>query len=292
MEYKVTKNTTLRCFPLRVVLKSCLLDHLLQEKLLWVLEKWSQWREPTVTLNYPLSGLTLKKIPAQRLNSWGIVYRCAIAFKLANTSNLSTLEVACQLAQFLSQEREIFPKQPSLDFVIRVIEPGWLDFYLEERGLVLWLDNLPQLLPTLELNKAKEQVSLFPLEYAYSRCHSLLHLGSRQGLIKISPHGEWLEPLPIPWLDRQGHLRLTDTAERRLIEQLIITVQADSNWFKSATHLSECMLAFHRYCRIWGEVKETNLLLAQGRLGILWLVQIVLKHLLEKHREAFARLEL
>lgn len=69
MEYKVTKNTPLRCFPLRVVLKSCLMDHLLKEKLLWFLEQWLQWRNPTVTTNYPLSGLTLKKISGQKLNS-------------------------------------------------------------------------------------------------------------------------------------------------------------------------------------------------------------------------------
>ncbi|MGB3691832.1 MAG: hypothetical protein WA865_12410 [Spirulinaceae cyanobacterium] len=257
------------------------MKHLLQEKLLLTLEQWLQWHDPTVTLNYPLSRLTLTKISGQRLNAWGIVYRCGIAFGLANNSNLPVIEVACQLAQILSQEMEISPKQPSLEFTVRVINPGWLDFYLEERGLALWLDKLPQLLPTLKLNKDQKQVSLFALEYAHGRCHSLLNLGNSQGLIKINSHQEWLEPLPIPWLDTNGNLRLRDLAEQKLIEQLITTAHADSNWVKSATHLSESMLDFHRYCRIWGEVKETNLPLAQGRLGLLWLVQLFLKYLLD-----------
>jgi arginyl-tRNA synthetase len=156
---------------------------------------------------------------------------------------------------------------------------------------------------------------LFPIQYVHARCCSLLHLADEQGLIEITDtggggDGEDLEelfsvtthqspitiiyPNPIPWLQDTGdserelvRLRLTHPAEWDLIVQLfdLLDVMSASDcqrWVKQGLAVSEAYEQFYKSCRIWGEVKIHDLPLAQARLGLIGVTQMVLRSLLEK----------
>ncbi|MEQ9672736.1 DALR anticodon-binding domain-containing protein [Coleofasciculus sp. G2-EDA-02] len=103
-----------------------------------------------------------------------------------------------------------------------------------------------------------------------------------------------ISPNPIPWLQEAGesdresiHLRLTHPAEWDLIVQLLDLLDAMSasdsrRWVKQGLTVSQAYEQFYKSCRIWGDVKNYNLPLAQARLGLIGVTQVVLRSLLEK----------
>jgi arginyl-tRNA synthetase len=130
------------------------------------------------------------------------------------------------------------------------------------------------------------------MQYAHARCCSLLRLADQEGLIELTnldfsqPTWHWQQPEPIPYLDGT-RLRLGQPSEQKLIAQLLRVIEAQLDeqpldTAKLAYHLSQAFLEFERYCRIWGEVKQDHLALAQARLGLIALTQLLLKKLLEK----------
>ncbi|MEQ9233523.1 DALR anticodon-binding domain-containing protein [Coleofasciculus sp. E2-BRE-01] len=103
-----------------------------------------------------------------------------------------------------------------------------------------------------------------------------------------------MSPNPIPWVEVAGEsdselvrLRLTHPAEWDLIVQLfdLLDVMSASDcqrWVKQGLAVSEAYEQFYKSCRIWGEVKIHDLPLAQARLGLIGVTQVVLRSLLEK----------
>jgi arginyl-tRNA synthetase len=101
-------------------------------------------------------------------------------------------------------------------------------------------------------------------------------------------------PNPIPWLQDTGdsdresvRLRTNHPAERDLIVQLfdlldVISASDCQRWVKQGLAVSEAYEQFYKSCRIWGEVKIHDLPLAQARLGLIGVTQVVLRSLLEK----------
>ena len=101
-------------------------------------------------------------------------------------------------------------------------------------------------------------------------------------------------PNPIPWLQDAGEsdkesvrLRLTHPTEWDLIVQLfdlldVISASDCQRWVKQGLAVSEAYEQFYKSCRIWGDVKIHDLPLAQARLGLIGVTQVVLRSLLEK----------
>lgn len=162
---------------------------------------------------------------------------------------------------------------------------------------------------------------IFPVQYIHARCCSLLRLADEQGLIQVTDAGvrgcreageaggdkeelfsvtthqspiKIIYPNPIPWLQDAGEsdresvrLRLTHPAEWELIVQLsdLLDVMSASDcqrWVKQGLAVSEAYEQFYKSCRIWGDVKIHDLPLAQARLGLIGVTQVVLRSLLEK----------
>jgi DALR anticodon binding domain len=238
------------------------------------------------------------RIGLYRLNSSPeIAYRCAIALELAARSNLSPLTIAQQLVAGLPHDSE-------LEFAARVLESGWLEFHLRDRTIALWLQQIVsgewgdgetgRWGEELGIQNLKSKTE-FPLQYAHARCCSLLRLGHREGIVQLDrpeetpPPWQWLNPKPIPWLisSEAASLRFNHPAEQNLIVQLSeavdgLTGASRGDGFKLAQRTSEAMLEFYRSCRIWGEVKTQALELAQARLGLLAVTQVVLAQLLRQ----------
>lgn len=239
MESKVTKNTS-NCWSLSISLlgNSVGIKPVLQQQ---ILASITLFGSTLVTNEFSDKfKITVETIPVHRLsNHRGVIYRSAIALKLAPLWQLPPLDIAHQLAECMAireqntanaetdnwEQQEItsqnfqaqypIPSQVCLDFSVEVFSPGWIQFRLSDRGLATWLQQLIEIphSPRPEIpdqNQRTEPVnqahSLFRVQYAHARCCSLLRLAHRQSLINLSdldsitPNWEWLEPNPIPWL--------------------------------------------------------------------------------------------
>lgn len=227
-------------------------------------------------------------------------YISAIAFKL----QIALQKTPAEIAQGINSRIK-----SAADFTVYV-RAGWIQFQLTELGLANWLQHLSQWNPQHpDYHQTEQKIdtkdtkldtkldnanNLFLLEYTHARCCSLLRLGQREQLIKLSGHStDWqiIKPSPIPWLNEQNQLRLNSLTERTLISRLITTLDTLSKGknevtyrqiVKLATDLSQDLLIFYAANRIWNETKTENLALAQARLGLILTTQIVLKLLLEK----------
>ena len=263
----------------------------------------------------PGSSLVLPEmIPLYRLpDDTVVLYRSAIALKLAPLWQLPVLDIAHQLvASFLTINQDT-TGQICLDFSIEVLSSGWIEFQLSDWGLATWLQHSTHAFHHDAPQPWGECVSpdkIFPVQYAHARCCSLLRLAHTQGLIKLrdldfnTVSWQLVEPNPIPWLnDDQGAdtgqllLRLVHPAEQRLIAQIldvqdVMNDQAQLSGVKLATALSIVFERFYSSCRIWGEVKSQTPKLAQARLGLVVLTQALLRSLLQDYLGVPAPVEL
>ena len=124
---------------------------------------------------------------------------------------------------------------------------------------------------------------VFQIQYANARCCSLLRSACQEGLIVPSQLAR-----NISWLDERDQLRLTEPREFVLISRLMATLDAlarrpdRGKILKLAAALADDFQKFYSACRIWGEVKQENLDLACGRLGLVLGTQKLLRFLLEE----------
>ena len=107
-------------------------------------------------------------------------------------------------------------------------------------------------------------------------------------------------PQPLPWLS-EAKICLNHPAELDLLLQLIAVLddlycpdptRQPLNWLKIALNLSQTFQVFYSQCRIWGDVKNQNLNLAQARLGLVAIAQSVFRILLVEVLNSFAPSEL
>ena len=147
----------------------------------------------------------------------------------------------------------------------------------------------------------RNSTRLFPLLHTHVRCCSLLQLADQTGIIRLdrselaaeSVAVPAIEPYIFPWLlePESTQLRCQHPAEQQLISQLVQTFdQLDifdrlhperlNQSKKLAQALSRDFQFFHAACRIWGEIAQTDLPIAQTRLGLVWIVQKVMRSLL------------
>jgi len=272
---------------------------------------------------YRDTQLTLETIPVQRCSyDTDIVYTCAIALKLAAISQLQAIDIANQLVSALGENLYCPAQGIYLNFKVEVVSSGWIYFRLQDESLASYLQQLIFLEERKIVRWADGEMggtrvgtdNFFLMQYAHARCCSLLRLAHRQDLIRLSdanctnssdsqfPIPQF--PFPIPWLkEAQGsdgkvlQLRLVHPAERHLIAQIVDVQDALSNQsqlqgVKLARDLSKAFEKFYSNCRIWGKVKSQTLKLAQARLGLVAVTQILLRSLLQEHLGVLAPMEL
>ena len=233
-----------------------------------------------------------------KISPFEIVYRCAIVFPLANYWHIPPLNLAQILREFLLTKHVISKTSTTLVFKVQIVSPGWIDFYLSDNALAVWLEEVVSWVSLEQRGRgaerrrsreAEEQEDLFGVQYAYARCCSLLRLGHQEKLIKIKHEylgWEIIEPLAIDWLDDRGHCLLVHPTEKHLLIQLLMVVDElmtnsqKVSWQKLAHNLSKVFLEFWADCRIYGEVQQKTPALAQARLGLVALVQYFLAKIL------------
>ncbi len=214
-------------------------------------------------------------------------YSSAIALKFAQQHAHCAIELAEQVA------RSILAHTPAHrpDFGVEIAPTGWMTLQLTDRAVADWLQLVLQ--PFLQSPQGDEPssgLSCFPAQYAHARCCSLLQLAYREGAIGYSlleeRHMTAIEP--IPWLDPECQtLRLRHPAERQLVSQLVNTVDAiatthPQNYTKLALRLSQSFEEFYSQCRFLGTLPTVNPRLAEVRIGLLGVTQILLQQLLEQ----------
>jgi len=170
------------------------------------------------------------------------------------------------------------------------------------------------------ITKAKHQdYQTFFLQYTHARCCALIRLARSEGLLHLSeavatPSVRICWP-PIPWL-KADQLQLVHPTEHRLMTQLFTFPSAlaihppiekiqqtalrftftipwplpERQLWRQTKTLSDAFHHLHRDCQIWGS--QTELGLAQARLGLVLATQSVLRLLLEDLLGIHAPLEL
>jgi arginyl-tRNA synthetase len=280
-------------------------------------------------LNTPSLTSRESYIPLQLSKRLGVVYSCAIAFKLSQVVDLSALEIAESISQI------IYQKNYQQNLILQVVPPGWIYLELSQSAVAAWLQRWVDTLPSLGSRGAErcagEQRSrgaitnyqlpitnslapslqpltlYFPIQYAHARCCSLLRMAHREKIIALLSGDDNINasslklifPQPLPWLS-ETKLCLHHPAELNFLTQLIAVLDElycpnptrHLNWLTVALNLSQVFQTFYSQCRIWGEVKSQNLKLAQGRLGLVAIAQSVFRLLLLDVLGSFAPLEL
>ncbi len=235
-----------------------------------------------------------------------IVYKSPLCLQLSSIepekarvhSEADSLRVAQQFINLFSNLKTT-ENISNQDLQISISGAGWLEFVLGDRFLKMWLQELPQMdFPDCSSPLLISDIP-FQLHYTHARCCSLLRSGHRDRLIQLHSldfqqlHWQWQAPQPIPFNCLSWRLK----EEKKLIRQLITIVdeiydRSKLHWLKLATNFSEVILEFERNCRIWGEIKQHNPLLAQARLGLIALSQYYLRWILAQKLGVFPPVEL
>ena len=247
----------------------------------------------------------------------GIMYKSAIALKLAPVLQQSAIYIATELAKYCRKIVNTEGKKDVVNLHIEVISSGIIYMKLTDLSIANWLSYLISF--PLKDNRQKFQVNvnhqsceiinLFPIQYSHARCCSLLRMAEWDGLITLAPTNPenysqfWLIQTPdsIPWQKSNGQLQFLHHSEYELIGQIastldyiycVSTTRKPINWVKVANSLNTAFQNFYRQCRIWGEVKVKTPKLAKARLGLVLVTQSLLRFLLEESLGGSAPIEL
>ena len=258
-----------------------------------------------------ITGIESRKFPLyQGGYNQKILYISGVAMGISKSQNLPAMEIAQAMAGHLSRNSDSL-------FSVKVIPPGWIYLELIDSTLAAWLQNLivfpenEDLINNfvdyqLPVTNHQSQISLhsltiFKIQYAHSRCCSLLRLADKDGLIALNRIGtkSYFSLKPIPLLNGDQKLLLNHVDEMllmhqlvKLVDDLVCTHSSSLNWETSAGKLSQAFEKFWGSCRIWGEVKIHTPELAQARLGLLVVTQLVLRSVLEDKLGVVAPIEL
>ena len=180
---------------------------------------------------------------------------------------------------------------PYIGFAFKLIEPGWLEFTLDDKYLFPWLQNkdIPQLLAYCTIYNDKPYNSLYVVQYAYLRCCDLIHLAKEQG-ITAKLNVKFLNNEKA--LNKKKHifsydmefeeLLLNSHTERQLISQIFMVLDSEMNKCekdntKQILILSYCLLEFERSCRIFSSKELESVKKLQARLNLITITQSLLQ---------------
>lgn len=258
-----------------------------------------------------ITGIESRKVPLyQGGYNQKILYISGMAMGISKSQNLPAMEIAQAMAGHLSDNSDGL-------FSVKVIPPGWIYIELVDSTLAAWLQNLIVFSENgdlinnfldyqLPVTNHQSQISLhsltiFKIQYAHSRCCSLLRLAEKDGLIVLDRIGtkSYFSVKPIPLLNGDQKLLLNHADEMllmhqlvKLVDDLVCTHSSSLNWETAAGKLSQAFEKFWGSCRIWGEVKIQTPELAQARLGLLVATQLVFRFVLEDKLGVVAPIEL
>jgi arginyl-tRNA synthetase len=284
----------------RLISKNTAIKQLVYGYLLTALDAYDQYGEKLHLQN--------RKLPLHRArDSERVLYISGLALQLAKSHHQDALEIGRAIVNHLSDTC-------GETLNVQIVPPGWIHLEVSHFFLATWLQNLvvKKIYISTPLENEKSRVKLhnpsrlFAIQYAHARCHSLVLLAHREGLIQLhTPSdqyqlGSLATTASIPWLNSDAKLRLNHPAESRLIAELVKTVDELDfpdhgdriNWEKVGLDLSQAFEDFWCQCRIWGAVKTALPELTQARLGLLIITQSVLRFVLVNKLGAIAPWEL
>lgn len=253
------------------------------------------------TSEHEILSMKSEKIPLHKgREGQEILYISGVALCLSKSHNCRPMEIVEEIAAHLS--RVCYGV-----FIVKKISPGWIYIELTPLTIAAWLHNMvssdcfgdrPL---TEQLITSRNSSIVFAVQYAHARCCSLLRLAQQESLIRFDMAGEnFILGDPVPWLDGDETLLCKCPHEGHLINQLVKVTDdcicphdcKSMNWEKIAGQLSQSCENFWQYCQIWGDVKVISPELAQARIGLLLVTQLVLKNVLTEKMGVFAPLEL
>lgn len=247
----------------------------------------------------------VKRVPSETLLS---TYRSAIALKLASQFDYPAEQIAKQLTEILYSIDTKIPGMKAVlvglllrDLTVTVVSPGFLEFRFGDRAIATWLQSLINLEDEDLRCGSLEEVgsnsdfnfhssNVFFCQSTHARCCSLLRLARQSDLSSSDLYS--IERSY--WLIGQDQLLLQETAERRLLSQLIAVTDGwiENNSLEMAVALSHAFHQFDRSCRIVGVSQALDRQLLQCRLGLVMVTQRLLRSLLEQKLGVPAPLEL
>ncbi|WP_421658794.1 hypothetical protein [Leptothermofonsia sp. ETS-13] len=193
------------------------------------------------------------------------------------------------------------------DISVQATSAGLIQIRLGDRAIAAWLNFILQNLPPgkphdwpslalqSQITTSEFQSQAFAIQHSHARCCSLLQMAQREGLITLNQFErclavwQFVNPVSVPWLDADFHLRLAYPSERRLICQLLAVLdQVEGVWpppqpiesFRLAEAVNQCFQAFHRDRPIWHSIANDSTDLAQAQLGLVMATQRILYWLL------------
>ncbi|MEM8719204.1 MAG: DALR anticodon-binding domain-containing protein [Cyanobacteria bacterium P01_G01_bin.39] len=226
-----------------------------------------------------------------------IVYGCPFGRILASESQLSLQIIVTNLGTLLQSKQNIFITESELKLSVVLLDSGWLNFYLDSKTLVVWLNKLlnqiqvkQRSLDVINVHNNISTARLLSVQYIHARCCSLLRLGAREKLITLQDNLAqsevlWQSPVAISWLDQEQNLWLSELSEYDLLRQLlfvtdIFTNTVEQDWTEIAMCLSKATAIFFAECRFLGEIKQKYPAKAIARLGLIAIVQYWLELIL------------
>lgn len=219
-------------------------------------------------------------------------YQSAIALQIAAQLQQGARSIAVEIAEVCRQLPQSafldanFVQTSLRDLTVSVTEAGFIEFEFGDRAVEAWLRSClntafqQSILDHSEksLHSKSEVVNqdeVFLCQYTYARCRSLLNVAKSLGLEPLIQHQAMLEP------NERALLFQMVSVSDDLIEA---TAQACG---KSAIALAQSFEAFDRDCRIFGEPSVTQAYLAQRRLALVMITQMLMRELLEQKLGVF-----
>ncbi len=241
-----------------------------------------------------LTSLSDKVILQDNSDFPSLVYCCAIAFPVANLCGLPSLQVAQELVSLLPINTQESAAEYTLQFTVRVIKNGLIEFVLSDRSIGLWLELGIRRWGDGEMGRWGAggdgeigDYNLFPVQYVHDRCCSLLRLGEREGLINLidgdfqTDTWQIVNPNPFKYYCDANIGYFYESAELNLLRRISVIIDyiSDRNspdpktGIQLALNLSDACLNFTAACRIFGSVAQNQRDLAIARLGLIVIVQ-------------------
>jgi hypothetical protein len=164
MHSEVAKNTcNVRALSVSWLSNSTAIKPLLQQQILAVMDLSTLGIAAADSSQR--TDLTPRMIPMHRLSDASmIVYRSAIALKLAPLVQRPALDIANQLVALFPTMSHDTSDSMYLNFSVEVVIPGWIHFRLREQSLATWLQNLIEVPPLEETERKHNQGSSEMLE--------------------------------------------------------------------------------------------------------------------------------
>lgn len=205
-------------------------------------------------------------------NQNNIIYKSSLCLQLAKVEQKSSLYLAQNIANIFNQG------DLKQDILVKVSGNGWLEFIIGDRLLNQWLNEVNKIKfsqsgkITIKQNKNQEN---FIIYYTHARCCSILKSAHQQNIITLNNLDFKLNQWQIekPSFINYDIIDLSESYQKKLVRELIIItekiVNNKLNYQTSLNNLSKAILDVQCYCRIWGETLTKNLLISQGRLGLI-----------------------